>query len=80
MYHVKLARMLSNTHTMLLLMTFSAKLMFKVNKPLFISKQTMDVCGKIFHGLSNNVLPHQGIFCDVAKYSTMSLNNIHVVE
>ncbi len=43
MHLVKLARMLANVHMMLMLMTFLAKPMFKVNKPLFISKQTMDV-------------------------------------
>jgi hypothetical protein len=34
--------MLSNVHMMLFLMTFLAKPMFKINKPLFIFK-TMDV-------------------------------------
>jgi hypothetical protein len=43
MHQVKLAKMLSNAHTMLLLTAFLAKLMFRINKPLFISKQTMDV-------------------------------------
>jgi hypothetical protein len=40
---LQLAKMLSNIHTMLLLTTFLVKPMFKINKPLFISKQTMDV-------------------------------------
>jgi hypothetical protein len=43
MHQVKLTRMLSNAHTMLLLMAFLAKRMFIVDKPLFILEQTMDV-------------------------------------
>jgi hypothetical protein len=35
--------LLSNVHTMLLSTTFLAKPMFRVNKPLLISKQTMRV-------------------------------------
>jgi hypothetical protein len=48
MHQVKLARMLSNVHMMLLLIAFLAKPMFKVIEPLFISKQTMDVTWQIF--------------------------------
>jgi hypothetical protein len=40
---LQLARMLSNVHTMLFSTTFLAKPVFRVNKPLFISEQTMDV-------------------------------------
>ncbi len=36
--------------------------------------------GKIFHGLSENILPCHRIFRDMAKYSTPSLNNIHVAK
>jgi hypothetical protein len=43
MHQVKLTKMFSNVHMMLLLTTFLAKPMFNVNKPLFISEQTMDV-------------------------------------
>jgi hypothetical protein len=35
--------MFSNVHMMLLSMAFLAKPMFKVNKPLFILEQTIDV-------------------------------------
>jgi hypothetical protein len=35
--------MLSIVHTMLFSMAFLAKPMFRINKPLFISEQTMDV-------------------------------------
>jgi hypothetical protein len=42
-HQVKLAKMFSNVHTMLLLTAFLAKLMFKINEPLFISEQIMDV-------------------------------------
>jgi hypothetical protein len=35
--------MLSNVHMMLLSIAFFTKPMFKVNKPLFILEQTMDV-------------------------------------
>jgi hypothetical protein len=43
--------MLSNAHTMLLLTTFLAKPMFRVNKPFFISEQTMDVTWQNILGL-----------------------------
>jgi hypothetical protein len=59
--------MLSNAHTMLLLMTFLAKHMFKINKPLFNLKQTMDVTWKNIPLL-------------VAKYFVTSHNNIHVTN
>jgi hypothetical protein len=42
--------MLSNIHMMLLSMAFLAKPMFRVNKPLFILEQTMDV-------MWQNILP-----------------------
>jgi len=51
---------------MLLSTTFLAKPMFKVNKALLISKQTMDVMW-------------QNIPWLVRKYFAMSLNNIHMV-
>ncbi len=51
MHQVKLARMLSNVHMMLLLMAFLAKPIFRVNKPFFISKQTMDVMWQNIPGL-----------------------------
>jgi hypothetical protein len=54
MHQVKLARMLSNVHMMLLLIAFLAKPMFKVIEPLFISEQTMDVTWQIFQGLLEN--------------------------
>jgi hypothetical protein len=40
---LQLTTMLSNVHTMLLLATFLAKPMLRVNRPLVISEQTMDV-------------------------------------
>jgi hypothetical protein len=43
MHQVKLAIMLSNVHMVMMLMAFLAKPKFKVNKPLFILEQTMDV-------------------------------------
>jgi hypothetical protein len=43
MHQVKLVRMPSNVHMMLFLTTFLAKPMFRINKPLFILEQTMDV-------------------------------------
>jgi hypothetical protein len=58
---LQLAKMLSNIHTMLLLTTFLA--MFKINKPLFISKQTMDVAW-------------QNIPWLFKKYFAMSQNNL----
>jgi hypothetical protein len=51
---------------MLLLTTFLAKPMFRINKPLFISKQTMDVMWQNILGLSKNILPHHKILYDVA--------------
>jgi hypothetical protein len=77
MHLVKLARMLANVHMMLMLMTFLAKPMFKVNKPLFISKQTMDVTWQKIPSLIKIYSCHK-IFYDVVEYSTMSLNNIHM--
>jgi hypothetical protein len=59
--------MFSNACTMLFLTAFLAKPMFKVNKPLFISEQTMDVTW-------------QNIPWLIKEYFAMSLNNIHVVE
>jgi hypothetical protein len=59
--------MFSNAHTMLLLTTFLAKPMFKVNKPLFNLEQTMD-------------MTWQNIPWLVAKYFAMSQNNIHVTN
>jgi hypothetical protein len=56
--------MLSNAHTMMLLMTFLAKPMFKVNKPLFIMKQTMDV-----------MVEYSRV---VKEYFAIALNNIHM--
>jgi hypothetical protein len=41
--HPSIYFLVSNVHMMLLSTTFLAKPMFKVNKPLLISKQTMDV-------------------------------------
>jgi hypothetical protein len=41
---------------MLLLMVFLAKPMFKVSKPLSISKYTMVVTWQIFQGLLENIL------------------------
>jgi hypothetical protein len=52
---------------MLLLTTFFAKPMFKVNKPLFISKQTMDVTWQNIIGL-------------VREHYAASFNNIHVAN
>jgi len=48
MHQVKLARMFSNVHTMLLLMAVLAKPMFRINKPLFISEETMVMMWQIF--------------------------------
>jgi hypothetical protein len=42
---LQLARMLSNIH-MMLSIVFFAKLMFRVNKPLFFLELTMDVTWK----------------------------------
>jgi hypothetical protein len=63
MHQVKLAKMFSNIHMMLLLTTFLAKPMFIVNKSLLISKQTMDVmCQNIpgfvkeYFAMSHNIL------------------------
>jgi hypothetical protein len=36
--------------------------------------------GKIFRGLSKNIMPHHKIFHDVAKYFAISFNNIHVAD
>ncbi len=36
--------------------------------------------GKIFHGLSNKILPCHGILCDMVEYFATSLNNIHMEE
>jgi hypothetical protein len=79
MHQVKLAKMFSNIHMMLLLMTFLAKPIFKVNKPFFISKQTMDVMWQNIPGLikeyftmSRNIMYVVGkIFCHVIQYSMM---------
>jgi hypothetical protein len=64
--------MLSNAHMMLLLMTFLAKPMFKINKPLFISKQTMGVTWKNIPWLvakyfimSHNIMRCGRIFCHI---------------
>ncbi len=67
MHQVKLTRMFSNVHMMLMLIVFLAKPMFRINKPLFISKQTMDVTWKNILGLVINVFP-------------TSLNNINVAK
>ncbi len=48
----------------MLLMTFLAKPMFKVNKPLFIMKQTMDV-----------MVEYSRV---VKEYFAIALNNIHM--
>jgi hypothetical protein len=77
---IQLAKMLSNIHMMLLSITFFAKPMFRVNKPLFILEQTMDVTWKNIHNLLDNILPCHRIFRDMEKYSAMSLNNIHVAD
>jgi len=78
MHHVKLAKMFSNAHMMLLLMVLLAKPMFNVKKPLFISKQTMDMRWQNIPWLLQNILTCHGRFSDVANYFAMSLNNIHV--
>jgi hypothetical protein len=78
MHHVKLTRMFSNAHMMLLLMALLAKPMFNVEKPLFISEQTMDVTWQNIPWLLQNILTCHGLFSDVANYFAMSLNNIHV--
>jgi len=68
--------MFSNTHTMLLSMAFLAKPMFRVNTYHCSSKNKPWMShGKIFHGLWDNILLHHEIFCDMAKYFAMSLNN-----
>jgi hypothetical protein len=63
---------------MLLLTTFLAKPIFKVNKPLFISKQTMDAMWQNIPRLVKDILPCHKILCDMEKYSTLSFNDIHV--
>ncbi len=77
--------MVSNVYMMLLLLTFLAKPMFRVNKPLFISKQTMDVTWQNIPGLvkkystmSRNILPRHTIFHEMVEYFATSFNNIHV--
>ncbi len=61
---LQLTKMFSNTH-MMFLTAFLAKPMFKVNKPLFILEQTMD-------------LTWQNIPWLVKEYFATSLNNIHM--
>ncbi len=58
---------LQNNMAMLLLTTFLVKPMFKINKPLLISKQTMDVTWQNIPWLVN-------------EYFSMSLNNFHVAN
>ncbi len=65
MHKVKLIRMLSNAHMMMLLMAFLAKPMFRVKKPLFKSKQTM-------------VMTWHNIPRFVREYFATSFNSIHV--
>jgi hypothetical protein len=47
MHQLKLLRMFSNAHTMLLLMAFLAKPMFKVNKPLFLDVTWQNILGLV---------------------------------
>jgi hypothetical protein len=63
----EMAFRLQNNMAMLLLTTFLVKPMFKINKPLLISKQTMVVTWKKISWLVN-------------EYFAMSLNNFHVAN
>jgi hypothetical protein len=63
---------------MLLLMAFLAKPMFKINKPLFISEQIMDVTWQNIPRLVGEYFITSRILCDVAKYIGTSHNNIHL--
>jgi hypothetical protein len=70
--------MLSNIHTILVLMAFLAKPMFKVNKPLFILEQTKDVTWQNIPRFVKKYFVMLRIPCDVAKYFATSHNNIHL--
>jgi hypothetical protein len=54
--------------------------MLIVNKPLFISKQTMNVTWQHIPWLPRKLLSHHKIFHDAEKYSTTSFNNIHMED
>jgi hypothetical protein len=61
-------------------MAFLAKPMFKINKPLLISEQIMDVMWQNILWLVREYLIYHKIFHVVIKYFATSLKNIHVAD